>query len=386
MRSVYLDNAASTPVDERVLAAMRPFFLEKFGNPSSLHRKGCEAREAVEEARGEVASAIHASRSEEIIFTSSGTESNNFALKGSVFANRHKGNHIIVSAIEHDCVINSCRWLQTQGIDVSYLPVNSEGLIDLDRLQEVIRQETILVSIMHANNEIGVIEPIEEIGKLCRARGVYFHTDACQSFGKIPFDVQSMNIDLATINGHKIYGPKGIGALYIRAGVSIMPWQHGGGQESGLRSATENVPGIVGFAKAARLCMDEIGTEMPRLQALRDHIIETISNDIPVSYLNGHRHHRLPTNVNIGFEGFEGQAPNLLLELDKKNIFVSTGSACSSAQQKYSHVLTAIGRNPVQAIGALRISLGRFTGADDIDYFLDKLAETVNRLRSIRSL
>jgi cysteine desulfurase len=384
MKSVYLDNAASTPVDERVVAAMLPFFAERFGNPSSLHSKGQETRQAVDQARAEIAGMIGA-RHEEVIFTSSGTESNNFALKGCAFANRQRGNHIVVSAIEHDCVLNSCKWLQTQGFDVTYLPVDAEGLIDLNRLQDSLRPETILVSIMHANNEIGVIEPLEEIGNLCRARGIYFHTDACQSFGKIPFDVQKLQVDLATINGHKIYGPKGIGALYIRTGVKILPWQHGGGHEFGLRSATENVPGIVGFATAARLCLEEMETELPRLQALRDRILETIFNTIPSAYLNGHRHLRLPTNMNVGFEGFEGQSPNLLMALDTKGIIVSTGSACSSNQNKTSHVLAAIGRNPLQAIGALRITLGRFTTAEDIDYFLNILPETVNNLHSLWS-
>lgn len=381
-RSIYLDNAASTPLDERVLAAMQPYFSDKYGNPSSIHRKGQEAHEAVEAARAGLARAIHAAAPEEIVFTSSGTESNNFALKGCAFANRQRGDHLVVSAVEHDCVLNACKWLQTQGFRVSYLPVDPEGLVDPGLLKEMIGPGTIVVSVMHANNEIGVIEPIEEIGKLCRSRGIYFHTDACQSFGKIPVHVQDMNVDLMSINAHKIYGPKGVGALYVRSGVSITPWQHGGGQESGLRSATENVPGIVGFSKAGRLCIDEMAAETPRLQALRDRIIETVLKEIPVSYLNGHRHRRLPTNVNVGFEGLEGQAPNLLLELDKKNIFVSTGSACSSAQQKYSHVLSAIGRNPVQAIGALRISLGRFTNAEDVRCFLETLSEAVDNLRS----
>ena len=381
-RSIYLDNAASTPLDGRVLAAMQPYFSDMYGNPSSIHRKGQEAHEAVEKARADLARAIHAGTPEEIVFTSSGTEANNFALKGCAFANRPRGDHLVVSAIEHDCVLNACKWLESQGFRVCYLPLDPEGIVDLDRLKEKIRSETIIVSIMHANNEIGVIEPIEEIGRLCRSRGIYFHTDACQSFGKIPVHAQSMNVDLMSINAHKLYGPKGVGALYVRSGVSIMPWQHGGGQESGMRSATENVPGIVGFAEAARLCLDEMETETPRLQALRDRIIDTVLKEIPVSYLNGHRHRRLPTNVNVGFKGLEGQAPNLLLDLDKRNIFVSTGSACSSAQQKYSHVLSAIGRNPVQAIGVLRISLGRFTSADDVRCFLETLSEAVDNLRS----
>lgn len=384
MNIVYFDNAASTQMDERVLAAMLPYFGEKYGNPSSLHIKGQEARDAIEQARADLAATLNAGR-EEIIFTSGGTESNNFALKGVAFANRQNGNHLVVSAIEHDCVLNSCKWLETQGFSVTYLPVGADGIVDVNRLQENLRPETILVSVMHANNEIGVVEPLEEIGKLCRERGIYFHTDACQSFGKIPFDAQQLRVDLATINGHKIHGPKGVGALYIRSGVKILPWQHGGGHEFGLRSSTENVPGIIGFAKAAQLCMAEMNTDMPRLLALRDQAIDGIFAAIPSTYLNGHRRLRLPTNINVGFDGFEGQAPNLLMALDKKGIIVSTGSACSSHHNKTSHVLAAIGRNPLQAIGALRITFGRFTTAEEVGYLLDILPETVKNLHSLWS-
>ncbi len=384
MKTIYLDNAATTPVDGRVLEAMLPYFSEGFGNPSSLHTMGFEAGEAVKQARIEIASSINVN-AEELIFTSGGTESNNLAVKGYAFANRTKGNHIIVSSIEHDCIINSCKWLQTQGFNISYIPVDADGLIDADRLKNSLRPETIMVSVMHANNEIGVIQPIEIIGKLCRDNGVCFHTDACQSFGKVPFDVKKFNVDLATVNSHKIYGPKGIGALYIREGIKLTPWQHGGGQEYGLRSATENVPGIAGFAKAVQLCMDELKEESSRLQALRNRIIGTITENIPSVYLNGHKDIRLPNNINIGFNGLEGQAPNLLMKLDREGICVSTGSACSSNSKKISHVLAAIGRNPVQAIGALRITLGRQTTDEDIDYFLDVLIKSVKSLNSIWS-
>lgn len=383
MRNIYLDNAASTAMDERVINEMMPYFRDEAGNPSSLHSKGKTAKEALEKARADIASCLNA-EPDEIIFTSSGTESNNFAVKGCAFANRKKGKHIITSVIEHECVTNSCKWLQEQGFEVTYLPVDSDGLVDPAKLKDSIRPDTVLVSIMHANNEIGVIEPVDEIGKICREKEIYFHTDACQSFGKIPFDVKKSNIDMATINAHKIHGSKGVGALYVRRGVNILPWQHGGGQESGMRSATENVPGIVGFAKAATLCTEEMFPEMNRLMSLRDKIIDTIFEQIPTAYLNGHRHIRIPNNVNIGFQGFEGQAPNLLMTLDEMGIAVSTGSACSS-KKKSSHVLLAIGRNPVQAIGALRISMGRFTTESDIDYFLSVLPEAMKSMRSIFS-
>ncbi|OGV34363.1 MAG: cysteine desulfurase NifS [Lentisphaerae bacterium GWF2_45_14] len=383
MRNIYLDNAASTAMDERVIIEMMPYFRDEAGNPSSLHSNGKKAHEALEKARADIASCLNA-EPDEIIFTSSGTESNNLATKGCAFANRKKGKHIIISQIEHECVTNSCTWLKEQGFDVTYLPVDSEGLINTGQLNDSIKPDTILVSIMHANNEIGVIEPVEAIGKICRERDIYFHTDACQSFGKIPFDVKKSNIDMATINAHKIYGPKGVGALYVRRGVNISAWQHGGGQESGIRSGTENVPGIVGFAKAAKLSIAEMFPEMNRLISLRDKIIDTILEQMPTAYLNGHRNIRIPNNVNIGFRDFEGQAPNLLTTLDAMGIAVSTGSACSS-KKKSSHVLLAIGRNPVQAIGALRISMGRFTTESDVDYFLSVLPEVMKNMRSIFS-
>ena len=381
MKNVYLDNAASTAMDERVIKEIMPFFRDEAANPSSMHSKGKKAHKVLEKARADIASCLNA-EPDEVIFTSSGTESNNWAIKGVAFANRKKGNHIITSAIEHECVINSCRWLEEQDFEVTYLPVAPDGLIDPEKVNECIRPDTVLVSIMHVNNEIGVIEPIQEIGSLCREKEIYFHTDACQSFGKIPFDVEKSNVDMATINAHKIHGPKGVGALYVRRGVNITPWQHGGGQEFGMRSATENVPGIVGFAKAAKICNEEMFAEMNRLIPLRDKIIATVLEKIPAAYLNGHRQIRIPNNINFGFQGFEGQAPNLLIALDEMGISVSLGSACSS-RKKSSHVLLAIGRNPVQAIGALRISMGRFTSKADIDYFLSVLPDAMKKLRSI---
>jgi cysteine desulfurase len=386
-QKIYFDNSASTRVDPRVVSEMQPYLSDCFGNPSSLHRFGREAREALEKARTQLSTIIHAEPTE-IIFTSSGTESNNFALKGVAFANRNNGNHIIVSAIEHDCILNSCAWLSRQGFTVTCLPVDTDGLIDPDELKHAISRDTILVSVMHANNEIGTIEPIEEIGNICRERGVYFHTDACQSFGKVKIDVQQQNIDLLTINAHKMYGPKGVGALFIRKGVAIETWQHGGGHEFGLRSATENIPGIIGLARAAQLCDEEQEAETARLTQLREKIIARVQQDIPQAYVNGHRTCRLCNNVNFGFHGYEGEGIRLLLLLDDLGIAVSTGSACSSndAENKPSHVLRAIGLNPVEARGGLRLSLGRYNTEQEADYFLNVLPGVFRNLRPISSL
>ena len=386
-KRIYMDNSASTRVDSRIVEEMLPYFTDYFGNASSLHSYGREVKDVMEKARAKLASYIGANP-EEIIFTSGGTESNNLAIKGVAFANRKKGKHIIVSRIEHDCILNSCRWLKGQGFEITYLPVDKYGFINLNQLEDQIRRDTILVSIMHANNEIGTIEPVGEIGNICRAHGVYFHTDACQSFTKVPIDVRNQNIDLASINSHKIYGPKGVGALFIREGVEIEPWQHGGGHERGLRSSTENIPGIAGFVKAAELCHEEFEPEIKRLKYLRDKIISNVLTAVNEAYLNGHGNLRLPNNVNFGFYGFEGEAIRLLLELDAMSIAVSTGSACSSnqAENKPSHVLAAIGLNPVQARGALRVTLGRYNTEEEVDYFLDTLPKAFKKLRSISSM
>lgn len=384
---IYLDNGASTRVDPRVVEEMLPYFAERFGNPSSLHADGREAKEAVNCARAGIASALGAGPGE-LVFTSGGTEANNFALKGVAYANRKRGRHIVVSAIEHDCVINSCKWLEAQGFDITYLPVDRSGLVDAGHLDSAIRKDTVLVSIMHGNNEIGTVQPLGEMGKVCREHGTYFHTDACQSFGKLGMDVNRQNIDLATVNAHKIYGPKGVGALFIREGTVISPWQHGGGHEFGLRSSTENVPGIVGFGKAVELCHAELDRESARQVGLRDRIIDSISERVSCAYLNGHRTERLPNNVNFGFRGFEGDAIKLMLQLDALGIAVSTGSACSSNQgeNKPSHVLAAIGLNPVEARGALRVTLGRYNTTEEVDRFLEALPEALGTLRSITSL
>lgn len=384
-KTVYFDYAATTCVDTRVLETMLPWFSTYFGNASSLHRSGTEAREILNHSRARIANCIGA-QPDEIIFTSGGTEANNFALKGIAFANKTKGNHIIVSSIEHDCVLNSCKWLEEQGFYVSYLPVDSTGLIDIEYLKRIINNKTILVSIMFANNEIGTIEPIEDIGKICRQNEVYFHSDACQSFGKIPIDVNKMNIDLLTINSHKIYGPKGVGALYIRKGTNITPLLHGGGQEGGQRSSTENIPGVVGFAKAAELCLSEMNDEYERLTHLRQKLTYFLLNTYEGVYINGHTEKRLPGHLSFSLHGMEGETIRLLLLLDEMGIAVSAGSACSSNHgNSASHVLQAIGLNPFEARGAIRVSFGRYTTEKDIDLLTNALSTTIMQLNSIFS-
>ncbi len=380
-QNVYLDNASTTAIDMRVLAAMEPYYREIFGNPSSLHSHGREAGKAVDDARANIATVLGA-MPEELIFTASGTEANNLALKGYAFANRVKGKHIIISAIEHSSVVNTCKWLESQGFDVSLLAVDSDGIVGIEQLESLARSDTILVSVMHVNNEIGVIEPIDKIGIWCREHDICFHTDACQSFGKIPFDVESFPVDMASLNSHKIHGPKGIGALYVRRGVNLMPWQHGGGQENGRRGATENVPGIVGFGQSAIICADNMSQEIKRLTALRDNAIEYILTRIPGAYLNGSRWLRVPHIINIGFYGFEGRAAGLRDALDAMGFAVSIGSACGD-NHTGSRVLTAIGRSPVEAIGALRVSLGRFTTEEDMAYFLKTLPESMKNARNV---
>jgi cysteine desulfurase len=376
---VYMDYAATTPVDPRVLKAMLPYFTKKFGNTMSLHSFGMEAKKALEDSRATIADLMNA-KPEEIIFTSSATESNNLALKGIAFANKDKGKHIIVSKIEHHCVLNSAHWLEKNGFEVTYLPVDKYGLIDLGELERAIREDTILVSIMHANNEIGTIEPIAEIGKICKEKGVYFHTDAAQSFGKIPIDVEKMNIDLLTASSHKMYGPKGAACLFIRKGVKIEPLLHGGGHEFGLRSSTVNVPAIVGFAEAARICKKEMKKEAERLTRLRDRLIKGCLK-IENSHLNGHPTQRLPNNANFWFAYIEGES--LVTQLDMYGIAASTGSACSSESLEPSHVLLAIGLKPHEAHGSLRLSIGRWTKRKEVDYVLKVLPNVVENLRKI---
>jgi len=384
-KRIYLDNAATTCLDNRLLEVMLPLFNKQFGNSSSLHSYGVEAKSVLDRAHGQIAGYIGCLPGE-IVFTSGGTESNNFAVKGIALANRQKGNHIIVSSIEHDCILNACKWLEELGFYITYLPVGHDGIVDLDFLKRAINPKTILVSVMYANNEIGTIEPIDDIGQICREQNVFFHCDACQSFGKVPVDVVRSNIDLLTINSHKIYGPKGVGALYVRKGIPIIPLLHGGGQEHGLRSTTENIPGIAGFAKAAELCMEEMEQEAIRLTRLRERFTRILFEEFENAYVNGHQKLRLPGHLNFSFHGLEGETIRLLLLLDERGVAVSAGSACSSNHGgSASHVLQAIGLNPFEARGGIRVSFGRFTNDDDVDYCLEALKQTVPELTGIFS-
>ena len=375
-----MDYAATTPVDPRVVRAMLPYFTKKFGNTMSLHSFGQEVKQALEESREVVANLIKA-KPNEIIFTSSATESNNLALKGVAFANREKGNHIIISQIEHPCVIESAKWLETQGFKITRLPVDKYGLIDPIDVKKTIRKDTILVSIIHASNEIGTIQPTKEIGNICKEKGVYFHTDAVQSFGKIPIDVNKMNISLLSASAHKMYGPKGVALLFIREGTKIEPILHGGGQESGLRSSTINVPGIIGLAKACEICQKVMKKEDQRLIKLRDKLIKGVLEKIPNAYLNGHPKERLPNNTNFWFKFVEGES--IVIQLDLLGVAASTGSACSSAKLEPSHVLISIGLKPEEAHGSLRLTLGRWTTEKDINFVLKVLPEVIKKLRKI---
>lgn len=388
---IYLDNAATTPLDPRVLAAMKPYLKDSYGNASTLYSLGQEAKEAIEKSRETIANFIGA-KPEEIIFTSGGTEADNLALKGVAFANEKFGKHIITTAIEHHAVLEPCHWLEKRGFKVSVLPVNKDGLLDIRTIENAITDETILISVMQANNEIGTIQPIAEIGKIVKSvrvkrneRGIktplYFHTDAVQSFGHLPINVNELGVDLLSASAHKLYGPKGVGLLYLRQGVKIEPLLHGGGHEGGRRSSTENVPGIVGFAKAVALAQQELNKEYKRLSELRDKLIKEILEKIKDVSLNGDRHLRLPNNVNISVKGIEGEAA--LLYLDKRGIACSTGSACSSHSLKPSHVLLAIGKTPEEAHSSLRFTLGRFTKESEIKFLLKSLIEIIAYLRKM---
>jgi len=382
-KSIYLDYAATTPVDPRVLRAMLPYFTKKFGNTMSLHSYGQVANTALEKARKQIATIINA-QPEEIIFTSCATESNNLALKGLAFANYEKRNEIIITPIEHDCVLESARYLGEKGFKIRYIPVDKYGLVDLVQLKNLINDKTLLVSVIHANNEIGTLQDLAAIGKICRSKGVYFHTDASQSFGREKIDVATMQIDLLTASSQKIYGPKGAACLYIRQGIVLKPLLHGGGHEQGLRSATINLPSIIGFAAAAKL-LDKIKhSENKKLTQLRDYLINNILATIPQTYLNGHPHKRLANNVNISFAGVEGES--LMLELNFAGIAVATGSACSSRNLEPSHVLLALGLSPQRAHGSIRFSLGRFTTKKDLDYTITVLQRIVKKIRSFSPL
>ncbi len=381
-RRIYLDHAATTPLDKRVLKEMEPFFSERLGNAGSLHSFGQEAREAVEKAREDIAKAINAGQ-EEIYFTSGGTESDNIALQGVMKANREKGKGLVTSAFEHHAVLHTAQHLEKKGFDVNFLPVTKEGFVELSEVEKALHKETVLVSIMHANNEIGTVQPVKEIGEMCRERGVLFHSDAVQTVGKEKIDVQKMGIDLLSASAHKFYGPKGVGFLYKRAGVKAEPIAFGGGHEKGLRSGTENTPGIVGMASALKLAVKEMAEDNARERKLRNKLIDGCL-EIKDGWLNGAREPRLACNAALGFDFVEGES--MVLMLSDKGIAASTGSACSTKSLEPSHVLRAIGLPHVKCHGSLRFTLGRNTSAKDIDYVLQELPKIVQRLRKISPL
>ena len=379
---VYMDHAATTYAAPEVVEAMLPYFSEKFGNPSSVYGIGQENTAAVEEARAKVAAAINAEPNE-IYFTAGGTESDNWVLKGVAFANIRKGKHIITTAVEHHAILHAAEWLQSQGFEVTYLPVDQYGMVSPADVEKAIRPDTILISVMYANNEVGTIQPIAEIGAIARAHGIYFHTDAVQAVGHVPIDVKAEHIDMLSLSGHKLYGPKGIGVLYIRRGVRIQNLLHGGAQESRHRAGTENVAGIVGLGAAIERSVAAMPEESSRLTAMRDHMIRELLK-IPASHLNGHPTQRLPNNVNITFEYIEGEG--ILLLLNMFGICASTGSACNSASLEPSHVLTAMGVPHEIAHGSVRLTLGERNTEEDVSYVLEKLPEVVRKLRSMSPL
>ena len=380
MASIYLDHNATTPVRSEVFDVMEPFFRDRFGNASSIHRYGQDARAAVEEARARVAGLVNA-RPGEIYFTSGGTESDNLAIKGTAYARKVVGRHIITTNIEHSAVLNSCAFLEREGFEVTYLPVDEFGRVDPGQVEDALTDRTILVSIMHANNEIGTVQPVGEIGRIARARGVCFHTDAVQSAGKLPVDVEAMGADLLSLSGHKIYGPKGVGAIYIRKGVEIEPTAHGGHHENDVRSGTENTVGIVGLGKAAELAAEERESECRHLSGMRDALETRIRVEIEGVRVNGHPERRLPGTLNVSFPGAEGES--LIMSLDIAGIAVSTGSACTSGAIEPSHVLLALGRDPRTALGSVRFSFGRDNSMGDVDCVMDRLPGIVARLREV---
>jgi len=381
MKRIYMDHAATTPTDIKVVKAMEPYFTQKYGNPNSIHSFGQEAREAVEEARKKIAHLIGANPSE-IIFTGGGTESDNFAIKGIAWANQKKGNHIITSKIEHHAVLHSCQFLEKHGFKVSYLPVDKYGLIDPEEVKKAITDQTILVTIMHANNEIGTIEPIKEIGEIVKEAGIYFHTDSVQTVGHIPIDVDDLKVDMLSISGHKLYGPNGVGVLYLRKGTRIDSLIDGGSQEKNRRAGTENVAGIVGMGKAAELAEKRLAQgEEDKIIKLRDKLIKGISEEIDHVHLNGHPTKRLPGNVNFCFEFIEGES--MLLNLDMEGVAASSGSACTSGSLEPSHVLLAIGLPHEIAHGSLRLTLGKNNTEEEVEYVIGILPKIVEKLRAL---
>lgn len=385
MKRIYLDNAATTPVKKEVLDTMIPYFTEVYGNASSIYvQTGQEARIALDASRKKVAEILNAAE-REVYFTSGGTESDNWAIKGVAFANRQKGNHIITSKIEHHAVLHACEYLEkNHGFAVTYLDVDADGLVSLEAIESAITEQTILISIMYANNEVGTIQPIKEIAEIAKRKGVIFHTDAVQAVGNIAIDVKELGVDLLSLSGHKLYGPKGVGALYIRKGVKIENFMHGGAQEFKKRATTENVAGIVGLAKAMELANDNLDQHSAHSIELRDHLISRISAEIPEVKLNGHAVKRLPGNVNFSIRYIEGEA--ILLSLDMVGISASSGSACTSGSLDPSHVLLAMGLPHETAHGSLRLTIGDFTTKEDIDYTVDQLKIIVDRLRKMSPL
>lgn len=379
---IYLDYAATTPVDSKVIKTMLPYFNEHFGNPASMHFLGREANKVLENARAIIAKSINADINE-IYFTGSATESNNWALRGITNA-YSKPAHIIISAIEHDCILNTAKYLEKHGTEITYLKTDKDGFIDLEQLKNSIKENTILVSIIHGNNEIGTIQDLDAITKICHEKNVLFHTDASQSYTKMPIDVKKTGIDLLTASSHKIYGFKGSAFLYIKKGIKIEPLLLGGGQENGMRSSTVNIPAIIGFAKAVEIGIKCMKKENARLIKLRDCLIKRILEEIPNSFLNGHPTKRLSNNINVGFIGIEGES--LLMELDDRGIAISTGSACSSPKLEPSHVLQACGLPYEKMHGSIRISLGRWTTKQQLDYFMQELKKSVEKLRKITAL
>lgn len=383
MKRIYFDHSATTPVDEEVAKLMLEYMTEKFGNPSSIHSFGREVHKAVDEARNHVAALIGANANE-IFFTSGGTEADNLALKGVALANRKKGNHIITTAIEHHAILHTCEYLEKQGFSITYLPVDEHARVQIEDVRNAITDQTILISVMFANNEVGTIQPIKEISEIAKEKGIYFHTDAVQAVGNYPIDVKELNLDLLTLSGHKFHGPKGVGALYVRRGVRIESVQQGGGQERSIRPGTENVPGIIGLGKAAEIAKRDMEKKIAHITALRDKLTAGIRERISDIKLNGHPTIRMPGNVNFSFSYVEGES--LLLNLDLKGIAASSGSACTSGSLDPSHVLLAMGLTHEVAHGSLRISLGRGNTAEDIDYCLTVLPEIIERLRSMSPL
>lgn len=382
-KRVYFDYSATTPMKKEVLDEMLPFFNTEFGNPSSIHSFGRHGKSVLDTSRDRIAKTLNA-KSEEIFFTGGGTEADNWAIKGVAYANKNKGNHIITTKIEHHAVLHTCEYLEKEGFEVTYLDVDEYGLIDVNDVKNAIKDTTILISIMFANNEIGTVQPIKEIGEVTKEKGVIFHTDAVQAYGNIVMDVNDLNIDLMSISAHKVYGPKGVGALYIRKGTKIHQLIHGGAQEKRRRAGTENIPGIVGFGKAAEMAYENIEDHINKLLDLRDKLTKGLMDKIPYTKLNGHPTKRLPGNVNLSFEFIEGES--LLLSLDMVGIAGSSGSACTSGSLDPSHVLMAIGLNHETAHGSLRLTIGDFTTEEDIDYVIEKLPPIVDRLRQMSPL